>query len=93
MERARRAAGLQCREVERALFPHISKSALARLERLQNVPTGRKDRARAALVLMLYEFELSDFGLTEADIPPAIDLRALRKLAISSTKWLTDLAA
>jgi hypothetical protein len=76
--------------VEEILFPHISKSALIRLEALRDMPTGRKDRSRAALVLMLYGFELEEFGVSESDIPPAMDLRALERMRrATSTKWLT----
>jgi hypothetical protein len=91
VSRARQLAGFNVREVEEILFPHISKSALIRLEALQEVPTSRKDRARAALVLILYGFDFDEFGVTEADIPPAIDLRALERLRSRgrSTGWLT----
>jgi hypothetical protein len=93
MTRARQAARLNVREVEEILFPHVSKSALIRLEALPAVPAGRKDRGRAALVLLLYGFELEEFGLTDADIPPAIDLRALERLRRASTKWYPRVAA
>ncbi len=56
------------------------KSALVRLEALREVPTSRKDRARAALVLKLYGFELEEFGVSDADLPPVIDMRALDAL-------------
>jgi len=92
--RARKAAGLNVRQVEEILFPHISKSALIRLEAQPALPEDRKDRARAALVLLLYGFDGDDFGLDRADVPPAIDRRALgrlarrrRKVAPPSTKW------
>jgi hypothetical protein len=95
MTRARQAARLNVRQVEEVLFPHVSRSALIRLEALQEVPTARKDRGRAALVLLLYGFELEEFQIVEADIPPAIDLRALERLRkSSSTTWyLTAIAA
>ena len=80
LERARSDAGLTFREVEEILFPHVSKSGVVRLERRQEAPTFRKDRARAALLLLVYGFELDDFELSEADIPPVIDLRALERI-------------
>ena len=91
LRRARDEAGLTVRDVEEVLFPHVSKSGVVRLERNQVVPTYRKDRGRAALVLVLYGFDLDDFGLSEADIPPVIDLRALERLRLrrKSTGWLT----
>lgn len=90
MERARSSTGMTFSQVEEILFPHISRSALVRLERLQEIPTGRKDRARAALVLLLYGFDLEQFGLSQADIPPAIDLRVLERLRqAKSSGWLT----
>jgi hypothetical protein len=82
-------ARLNVRDVEEILFPHISKSALIRLEAFAEEPPGRKDRSRAALVLLLYGYELDEFGLTEADIPPAIDFKVLERLRRSSTKWFT----
>jgi hypothetical protein len=88
LERARGKG--QFRQVEEILFPHVTKSALFRLEHREEVPTDRKDRARAAMVLLLYGYELEDFGLSEADVPPAIDLRVLdrlRRRASPSTKW------
>jgi hypothetical protein len=87
LERARGKATFT--EVQEILFPHISRSSLFRLEAFQDVPTARKDRARAALVLMLYGYNLEDFGLTEADIPPAMDMKVLERLRRSSTKWFT----
>jgi hypothetical protein len=90
MERARHNAHLQFREVEEQLFPHISKSALVRLERLDEVPTQRKDRARAALVLMLYGYDPEDFEIDIGDLPPVIDRKALDKLRRRprvSTRW------
>ncbi|HEY2303253.1 MAG TPA: hypothetical protein VGH66_15240 [Acidimicrobiales bacterium] len=80
LERARYEAGLTFREVEEILFPHISKSGVVRLERRWDAPTTRKDRGRAALVILLYGFELDDFEISEADIPPVIDLRALERM-------------
>ena len=94
MARARKQAGFSnVRQVEEVLFPHVSKSSLIRLERLDELPTARYDRARAALVLLLYGYDLEDFGLSKDDVPPAIDLRVLERLRRSSTKWyLTRLA-
>ena len=91
MSRARQLAGFNVREVEEILFPHISKSALIRLEARQELPMSRKDRARAALVLFLYGFDFEEFGVSEADLPPVIDLRALERLRLrrKSTGWLT----
>jgi hypothetical protein len=80
MKRARDEAGLTMRQIEIVLLPHISKSGVSRLERRQEAPTFRKDRGRAALLVLLYGFELDDFELSEADIPPAIDLRGLDRL-------------
>jgi hypothetical protein len=85
--RARKRTGLEVRQVEEILFPHISKSSLIRLERIQEMPTGRKDRSRAALVLTLYGYELDDFGLSQADLPPAMDMKVLERMRRSSTKW------
>jgi hypothetical protein len=36
---------------------------------------------------MLYGYNLEDFGLTEADVPPAMDMKVLERLRRSSTKW------
>lgn len=85
LERARGKG--QFRQVDALLFPHVTKSALFRLEHLDEVPTDRKDRARAAMCVLLYGYDLEDFGLSEDDIPPAIDLRVLDRLRRSSTKW------
>jgi hypothetical protein len=93
LTRARVSAGLNVREVEEILFPHVSKSALIRLEAFEELPPGRKDRARTALVLLLYGYELEEFGVSEADIPPVIDLRALERLRRSSTKWYSPALA
>ena len=91
MTRARINADFNVRQVEEILFPHISKSALIRLEALQEIPTSRKDRARAALVLFLYGYEYEQFGVSETDLPPVIDWRALERLRTRrrSTGWLT----
>jgi hypothetical protein len=86
-------ARLNVRDVEEILFPHISKSALIRLEAMRELPKARKDRARAALVLLLYGFgELDEFGLTEADIPPAIDYQVIESWR-KSTGWFIAAAA
>jgi hypothetical protein len=82
--RARETAGFTIREVADTLFPHVSRSTLVRLEDLAEPPADRKNRGRAALLLLLYGFDLSDFGLCEADLPPAIDREAVRRLL---TKW------
>ena len=68
------------RQIEIVLLPHISKAGVSRLERRHEAPTFRKDRGRAALLVRLYGFDLEDFDLTEADLPPAIDLRMLDRL-------------
>jgi hypothetical protein len=80
LRRARDEAGLTVRQIEEVLFPHVSKSGVIRLERRTEAPTFRKDRGRAALLVRLYNFELDDFDLTEADLPPAMDLRAVDRL-------------
>lgn len=91
LRRARDEAGLTVRQIEVVLFPHVSKSGVIRLEQRMEAPTFRKDRGRAALVLVLYGFDLEDFGLSEADLPPVIDMRALEALRRRgrSTGWLT----
>lgn len=81
LRRARDEAGLTVRQVEEVLFPHISKSGVIRLERHQTAPTYRKDRGRAALLVLLYGFELDDFDLEEGDVPPATDLREVDRLS------------
>jgi hypothetical protein len=93
LSRARQRAGYRgVRQVEGILYPHVTKSALTRLEAFGDVPSAPKDRSRAALVLLLYGYELEDFDLGDTDIPPAIDLRVLERLRRSSTKcYLTDL--
>jgi hypothetical protein len=78
LERARGKATF--RQVEEILFPHVTKSSIVRLEHLQEVPTDRKIRARAAMVLLLYGYDLEDFGLSDEDVPPAIDLEVLQRL-------------
>jgi hypothetical protein len=85
LERARGRATF--RQVEEILFPHVTKSSVVRLERLQEAPTDRKIRARAAMVLLLYGYDLEDFGLSEKDIPPAIDLRVLERMRRASIIW------
>ena len=87
MRRARDVARLNVRDVEEILFPHISKSALIRLEQLPHIPAGRKDRGRAALVLLLYGINPEDLGISLDDLPPAIDRRAIERLRPPSTKW------
>ena len=93
MRRARDVARLNVRDVEEILFPHISKSALIRLEQLPHIPAGRKDRGRAALVLLLYGINPEDLGISLDDLPPAIDRRAIERLRPPSTKWYSLLAA
>jgi hypothetical protein len=95
LRRARQAVGLEFRQVEEILFPHVSKSAVVRLEKRQEPPTYRKDRGRAALIVLLYGFELDDFDLSDADIPPAIDIEVLQSLRrrVPSTKWYSPSAA
>jgi hypothetical protein len=93
MTRARERAGFNVRQVEEILFPHISRSALVRLEALQDPPTDKKNRGRTALLLGLYGFELEEFGVSEDDLPPVIDHQAWRRLAALSTKWLTTATA
>jgi hypothetical protein len=90
MRRARHLAGFEVRQVEDILFPHISKSSLIRLEANHpEVPADRKDRARAALVVILYGFALEDFGLSADDVPPAMDYEVLQRLRDQpSTGWL-----
>lgn len=85
LARARETAGLTMREAVELLYPHVARTALYELERLEHPPEGRRDRARAALLIMLYDFALDDFGLSEADLPPAIDLAGIRRLALTST--------
>ena len=51
------------------------------MERNHEAPTYRKDRGRAALLVLLYGFELDDFDLSEDDLPPAIDRREIDRLA------------
>jgi hypothetical protein len=89
MTRAREGAGFTIRQVDEILFPHVGRGTLVRLEDRQEPPTDRKNRGRAALVLALYGFELEPFGLSEADIPPAIDLAVLQRLRRNSIGWLT----
>jgi hypothetical protein len=94
MSRARRRAGYRgVRQVEEILYPHVSKSALTRLEAFHEVPLATKDRSRAALVVLLYGYELDDFDLGDTDIPPAIDLRVLERLRRASTKWYCAMVA
>jgi hypothetical protein len=101
LRRAREFVGLTIRDVETQLFPHVSRSALTRLEGLSEVPADRKNRGRAALLLLLYGFELEDFDLGDTDLPPVIDLKALERLRKQHihTRWCihaslaSDLAA
>jgi hypothetical protein len=88
LARARHEAELNVRQVEEVLFPHITKSSLIRLERLEEVPTDRRSRTRAALVLLLYGFELEGFGVDADDLPPLLDMAALSRLrARLLTRW------
>ncbi|HSS11565.1 MAG TPA: hypothetical protein VLL25_16890 [Acidimicrobiales bacterium] len=89
--RAIKECGLTMREIQEVLFPHVSKSGVARLVKRQEAPTYRKERARAALIVYLCGYELEEFDLSPADMPPAIDLRALERIrrAMPSTKWKT----
>jgi len=87
MTRARERAGFNVRQVEEILFPHVSRSSLTRLEDRQEPPTDRKNRGRAALLLGLYGFAFDEFGIDEKDLPPVIDMAALRRLAPVSTTW------
>lgn len=80
MTRAREAAEFTIRQVEEVLFPHVGRSSLVRLEDRQEVPTDKRGRARAALVLLLYGFELTDFGVSDDDLPAMIDTKALAAL-------------
>jgi hypothetical protein len=85
LRRARDEAGLTVRQIEEVLFPHVSKSGVIRLEQRGEPPTFRKDRGRAALLVLLYGFELDDFDLTEADVPPAMDLGVIDRLGRRAT--------
>lgn len=91
MSRARKTAGFRdVRDVQTILYPLVTKSALIRLERLQEAPTARPDRARAALCLLLYGYQLDDFAVSDDDLPPAIDREQIWELrAGASTRWFT----
>lgn len=57
----------------------VDKATLSRMERLTEPPHDRPRRARAALVLLAYGFDLTDFGLSADDVPPGIDRDAFLK--------------
>lgn len=80
LSRARETAGFTTRQVEEILFPHVTRGALARLEARQIPPTYRKDRNRVALLIYLYGFDQEEFEITDGDMPPIIDLKALAAL-------------
>ena len=81
LARAREVSGFKLTAVERLLRPHLSRSTLSELEQRTEVPTRAVDRGRVVLALVLYGVDPADFDLGPDDVPPAIDLKAVRALA------------
>lgn len=90
--RGRENAGRTIEGVAELLFPHVSRSAMVRLEARDDPPVDRKNRGRAALLTLFYGYDLDSFDLAEDDLPPAIDLRALERIrrTTASTKCFTS---
>jgi hypothetical protein len=77
LTRAREAAGLTVRDVDRMTGSYVTKSALSRLEDMVAVPEKIADRRRALVALLLYRVDPTDFGLGPEDVPPLIDINAV----------------
>jgi hypothetical protein len=71
-------------QVAEILDPHVTHSGLGRLEGYQEPPTYHRDRGRVALLMLLYRFNMADFGVTESDVPRLTDLRALERLRLQT---------
>jgi hypothetical protein len=56
------------------LTSHVS---LQRLEKLEQPPTRRAQRALAYLAVLTYGFDPEDFGLTAADLPKEMQVTGL----------------
>jgi hypothetical protein len=69
-----------------ALVPH---GTLFNLERREGPPRTAQARYKAVLLCVLYGVDPTDFDLGPDDVPPAVDLRALRKLARTKLAWFT----
>jgi len=58
-------------------FILTTKSAISRLEQLDDVPTGPRSaskRARAIVLCKVYEVDPAEFGLSDDDLPPGIHI-------------------
>jgi hypothetical protein len=86
--RAREQAGFTLRELDRASdVLEFGRGPIHAMEQMQTVPTKPMWRRRAYTYLTFLGFDPSDFGLTDDDAPRVIDLRVLRDLGTSPTKW------
>jgi hypothetical protein len=90
MRRARKAAGFdRLRDVETVMGALVPRSSLFNFEKREAVPRIPQARYKAVLLCVLYGVDPTDFELGPDDVPPAIDLRALRKLARRKLAWFT----
>ncbi len=85
-QRLRRARGKRSLEGTAELVSMVnptSHTSLARLEQLEAVPVKGKQpklRARAVLALLVYGYNLEDFGLSLDDLPRFVDVQRFAEL-------------
>lgn len=86
--RAREQAGYTLRELDRASdVLDFGRGPIHAMEQMTTVPAKPMWRRRAFTYLTFLGFDPADFDLTDDDAPRVIDLRALRDLGTSPTKW------
>jgi hypothetical protein len=86
---ARARGSATIRVVEDVLDSEFSRATITRLESLTEAPTKQRDRRRAYMLVVLYGYDPADFGLTDDDRPPVVNLRALRDLGERWLSWTT----
>lgn len=87
--RARESRGLTIRDID-SLGLEFGRGVAHKLEQLASAPTNPRDRRRALTLLVVYGIDPADFDLNDEDVPPVLDLHALRDLGIRQRTWNGD---